>query len=222
MGKMIDCTDVTIDIPETYLEFVKKLDGLGIKAYFVGGCVRDALLNLDYHDFDLFCLCSKEDFLSKKDDYKVVVDFERVLIVYEESKDNYYTMSFSENFEEDFFSRDLTINSMYYDWRCGKVFGFEESFKDLENMILRPTNHEVFLKDDLKKLRAIRFKHKLKDAMIISEVCLEYKIDLESIDTKFKAFRLRNEFFKHRVGDLARYGLISKIVNKLAEFNIKV
>lgn len=110
------------------------------------------MLNIEYHDFDLFCLCSKEYFLSKNKNYEVVVDFERVLIIGDESTGNYYTMSFAENFEEDFSSRDLTINSIYYDWKCEKVFGFQESFEDLENLILRPINNEVFLQDDLKKL----------------------------------------------------------------------
>ncbi|MBZ9624426.1 hypothetical protein G9F71_016365 [Clostridium sp. FP2] len=223
MSKIIERIDITIDIPESYLEFVKNLEKSDVEAYFVGGCVRDAMLNIEYHDFDLFCLCGKEYFLSKNKDYEVVVDFERVLIVCDESTGNYYTMSFAENFEEDFSSRDLTINSIYYDWTCKKVFGFQESFEDLENMILRPINNEVFLQDDLKKLRAIRFNCKLEDSIIISDqVCFEYEIDLESINTKFKAYRLRNEFFKHKVGNLGRYGLINKIIKKLMEFDVNV
>lgn len=221
--KVIERLNIDINIPQEYLSFVKELQDVGIKAYFVGGCVRDALLNLHYHDFDIFCLCSKECFKTKNTKYEEVVDFERVLIVHDE-KFKYYTMSFADTFEEDFQSRDLTMNSIYYDWENKKVFGIEQSFLDLDNRILRPCDNEVFIKDDLKKLRAIRLEHKIGiDAAIYTEPYFVMEdINFESIDTQFKAFRLRNEFYKHRIYVLAHHELIHKIVKKLGEFDIVV
>lgn len=207
-----------VNIPKNYINFVKEISNFGIESYFVGGCVRDSLLGIESLDFDIFCKCNKEVFLSKiEGKYTIISEFDNVLII--EDHNEIYTISFNENFECDFNLRDITINSFYYNWQNDKIFGFEKSFDDLDAEVIAPCNSDIFSKDSLKKLRAIRFYNKLNFYFDLVSVI---KIDFKDIDSKFLAYRLRNEYYKHDISNLAKFRLNKKILDKLTEFNILI
>lgn len=49
-----------------------------------------------------------------------------------------------------------------------------------------------------------------------------YEINFSKVTTKFQAFRIRNEINKHKVAYLTKYHLLSKVVQKLKEFDIDI
>ncbi|NKF05747.1 CCA tRNA nucleotidyltransferase [Clostridium gasigenes] len=209
-----------IDIPNKYLDFVRILDANGINSYFVGGCVRDYLVGVEYNDFDIFYKCTKEYFKSKIKGLRYVEDFKNVLIV-ENGNYEIYAISFTKDFEGDFKSRDNTINSIYYNWKNETIFGFLKSFQDLKDKRISPCNKEVFIYDSFKILRSIRFSNKLNFDFDFELKYIE-NMDLKDIDTEFSAYRILNEVLKHDEKILSIYGLTNKIIKKMNEFEIYI
>lgn len=218
---MKEVNDVHINIPDYICEFIKRLSEVGIGCYLVGGCVRDYLLGMVSEDFDLHCTCDVELFKDKIDGLEIICEFENVLIV-EDREYRVYTISFGENLEEDFKRRDITINSFYYDYIEKRIFGFEDSFNDLEKLNISPCDIERFKEDPLKVLRAIRFSEKLGWFLDFELMKIVYEINFSKVTTKFQAFRIRNEINKHKVSYLTKYQLLSKVVEKLKEFDIDI
>lgn len=130
-----------------------------------------------------------------------------------------YTISFNESFETDFNMRDYRINSLYYDWKKRCILGFKESFEDVIYSKLVPCNEELIEKDSLKLIRGIRLSRKLELSLKVNYMKL-FQMDLADINSNFIAIRLINEFFKNKLRILDEYGLVTKIVRKLEEFNI--
>ena len=48
-------------LPEYVERCVRRLEDAGFAAYAVGGCVRDALLGIEPHDYDLCTAASPEE-----------------------------------------------------------------------------------------------------------------------------------------------------------------
>lgn len=218
---MKEINDVHINIPDYICEFIKRLSEVGIGCCLVGGCVRDYFLGMVSEDFDLHCGCDMELFKDKIDGLEIICEFENVLIV-EDREHRVYTISFGENLEEDFKRRDITINSFYYDYIKKTIFGFKDSFKDLEKLNISPCDIERFKEDPLKVLRAIRFSEKLEWFLDFELMKIVYEINFSKVDTKFQAFRIRNEINKHKVVYLTKYHLLSKVVEKLKEFDVHI
>lgn len=203
-----------LEIPLVYLDFIKDLKELGIETYVTGGAVRDHLLNFDYTDFDLFCKCEKENFLSKVE-VDVIVDFDNVLIL--EYKGNVFTISLSASFENSFNDRDYTVNSLWYCPLKCEIFGYKVSFEDISRHLLRPCREENL--NTITIMRALRFWDKYG----LSPYCFSiYNLKLDTIDTTFKALRLRNELAKHNLSNLMSRCILHKVTSKLFEFGIEV
>jgi len=108
---------------------VQKLINNNFEAYFVGGVVRDKLMNLEPQDFDIVTNARPEKvaklFIDEKIDY--VGESFKVLIVNgieiaTYRKDRYFGLSdkdveisYADTLEEDLSRRDLTINAIAAD-----------------------------------------------------------------------------------------------------------
>ena len=163
-------------LPKTALICIKTLEQAGFEAYAVGGCVRDALLGLTPHDYDLCTNALPEDIARLFDRYTLVRSGEKhgtigvvmgkeVLEIttfrteggYQDSRHPDW-VRFVTHIEEDLARRDFTVNAMAYNPNRGYIDPFGGQ-RDLQDRILRTVGNprERFSEDALRILRGVRF-----------------------------------------------------------------
>ena len=170
--------ELRIQIPEQVNRILEELQKAGYEAYAVGGCVRDALLGREPHDWDITTSALpqqvKEIFprtidtglkhgtvtvLAGREAYEVTTF--RVDGVYEDGR-HPKQVTFTPSLEEDLKRRDFTINAMAYSGSSGLVdlFGGQ---KDLEDGVIRAVGDPLqrFSEDALRIMRAVRFSAQL-------------------------------------------------------------
>ena len=152
------------------------LEAAGFAAYAVGGCVRDSLLGLTPHDFDLCTAATPEQIQAvfsgfrlvlageKHGTVTVIVDSQPVEITTFRLEGGYTDnrhpdwVKFVSSVEEDLSRRDFTINAMAYSPKRGFAdpFGGRD---DLKQNILRAVGEPAkrFTEDSLRILRGLRF-----------------------------------------------------------------
>ena len=163
-------------LPESVLLCIRTLEHAGFEAYAVGGCVRDSLLGLTPHDYDLCTNATPKDTARLFSQYTLVRSGEKhgtigVVIGqevfeittfrteggYQDSRHPDW-VRFVSHIEEDLSRRDFTVNAMAYNPTRGYVdpFGGQQ---DLQNHILRTVGDPEarFSEDALRILRGVRF-----------------------------------------------------------------
>lgn len=163
-------------LPEDAARALEKLESAGWESYAVGGCVRDSLLGIEPHDWDL-CTAAPPEAMKK------VFAGERVIeiglkhgtltllapsgpleITTFRTESGYSDcrhpdrVSFVRDIHADLARRDFTVNAMAY----SPVRGLRDDFggrEDLRNGVLRCVGDpgERFREDALRILRALRF-----------------------------------------------------------------
>lgn len=165
-----------MQIPQSVQLCIDTLENAGFAAYLVGGCVRDAYLNLIPHDFDLCTNALPEQTETVFSDHKlvlagkkhgtigVVTDTGVVEITTFRTEGGYTDcrhpqwVEFVSDIEADLARRDFTVNAMAY----SPSRGFADPFggrEDLDKGILRAVGEPSarFEEDALRILRGIRF-----------------------------------------------------------------
>jgi tRNA nucleotidyltransferase/poly(A) polymerase len=159
-------------------KIVSRLHAAGFTAYWVGGCVRDALLGREPEDYDIATSATPD---------QIEKTFERtfsvgrkfgVIIVLEgghefqvatfraegDYKDNRHPekVSFS-NAQADASRRDFTVNGLFFDPLQNKLHDWVGGEADLRAKLLRTIGApaERFAEDHLRLLRAVRFAAQL-------------------------------------------------------------
>ncbi len=163
-------------LPEPVLLCLQALQEAGYRCYAVGGCVRDSLLGIAPHDYDL-CTDAKpeetarvfEKFSLVRSGEKhgtigVVVDHQVIEITTFRTEGGYTDsrhpdwVAFVPSLKEDLARRDFTVNAMAYCPQEGYIdpFGGRE---DLQNRVLRCVGQPAtrFREDALRILRGVRF-----------------------------------------------------------------
>ena len=202
-----------IAIPDYALAVMNRLRDAGEEVYIVGGCVRDALLGISPHDYDMAVSCPPERTLEILSHLRTVPTGLRHGTITAVSQgnpielttfriDGSYTdmrrpdsVSFASSIAEDLSRRDFTVNAMAYSHETSLVdlFGGRE---DLDAKILRAVGEpkKRFCEDALRIMRAFRFSAQL--GFEIEENTLsaahECKEGLESIAVE----RIRAEFLR--------------------------
>ena len=157
------------------LPVLKKIKNAGFEAYFVGGSVRDALLNRPIHDVDLASYSYPEEtqrifertidvgiehgtVLVLEDNHEYEVTTFRTEDIYVDYRRPSH-VTFVRSLEEDLKRRDFTINALALD-EAGNVIDLFAGLADLENQILRAvgTPSERFNEDALRIMRGFRFQ----------------------------------------------------------------
>lgn len=155
---------------------IDALENAGYSAFVVGGCVRDWLLGLTPHDYDLCTAAAPEEIQAVFADYRQftagikhgtvgVVIGETVLEITAFRTEGDYGDSrhpgwvrFVSDIEADLARRDFTVNAMAYSPTRGlrDPFGGEQ---DLKNRVLRCVGNPSlrFTEDALRILRGLRF-----------------------------------------------------------------
>ena len=155
-------------------DIARRLQQAGHTAYFAGGCVRDELLGLDPHDYDI-ATSAKPDEVQKLFPHTQAVGAHfGVILVMEHGRafevatfrsDHEYIdgrrpemVTFSTP-EEDAARRDFTINGMFHDPVADQFIDFVGGQADLQTKTLRAIGDPVarFREDKLRLLRAVRF-----------------------------------------------------------------
>jgi len=141
-------------------EFKKLILDGGYDAYFVGGCVRDILLDRDIQDIDLVCFSHDyKDFASavKANIPSVWVEFKDNIRLVHGRIEIDISKPRGEVLEEDLVKRDFTINNLAMD-TGGNIFGDRT---DLDSKIIRHIGEDTFSDDPIRILRAFRFMAQL-------------------------------------------------------------
>ncbi|TNE29333.1 MAG: CCA tRNA nucleotidyltransferase [Alphaproteobacteria bacterium] len=166
-----------IAYPETERLFTAlSADGAETAPRFVGGCVRDALMNRTVCDIDLATPLPPERVMELLKEAKIkyvptgvehgtvtaIVDrmpFEVTTLRRDvETDGRHATVSFTENWQEDAARRDFTVNALFCDMG-GKVYDFFGGVQDLRQGLIRFIGDaETRIQEDyLRILRFFRF-----------------------------------------------------------------
>ena len=163
-------------LPDSIRTCMNMLENAGFAAYAVGGCVRDSLLGLTPHDYDLCTAATPDQIRSVFSGYRLVLAGEKhgtVSVVMDGGlieittfrTEGSYTDSrhpdwvrFVTDIEADLSRRDFTVNAMAY----SPCRGFADPFggqEDLKSRTLRAVGDPVrrFTEDALRILRGVRF-----------------------------------------------------------------
>lgn len=169
----------TIDISKASKLVLKRLEENKEKAYLVGGCVRDFIMNRHPSDFDVTTSAKPDKIEKIFADFPLVtlgknfgtigvlVDNELVEVTTFRSDGEYSdgrhpeNVSFSNSLEEDLKRRDFTINAMAMDLR-GNIIDIFSGREDIEKRQIQCVGNplERFSEDKLRMLRAVRFSNR--------------------------------------------------------------
>lgn len=165
-----------MQLPPYVSETLSTLESAGFEAYVVGGCVRDSLLGLEPHDFDLCTNALPEQiaevFATKTviptgiqhGTVTIIMDNHPLEITTYRTESGYHdhrhpdTVQFVSTIEQDLSRRDFTVNAMAYHPIRGIVDPFGGAV-DIEKRLLRAVGDpkQRFEEDALRILRALRF-----------------------------------------------------------------
>ena len=197
---------------------INMLQNNGFKAYAVGGCIRDIIMEKKPHDYDI-CTSAKPIQIEKIfEEYKVIetgINHGTVTVIIDSKpleittfrvdgdySDNRHPekVEFVTDIKDDLSRRDFTINSMAY---CEKD-GLKDFFggtEDIEKKLIRCVGEpdKRFNEDALRILRALRFSSEL--SFEIEEKTSESIIKNRELLKNISAERIAIELNKLLLGD---------------------
>lgn len=204
----------------------------GYEAYFVGGCVRDALLHRTIHDWDITTSALPEQVMAcfsncvptgirhgtvtvLDDGFRAEVTTYRADGTYADGR-HPDQVSFVRTLSEDLARRDFTINAMAMD-SCGRIIDLYGGREDLKCRLIRCVGEprKRFEEDALRMFRALRFSAQLGFAIdtLTREAigvcaCLSDKLSAERIREEVEKILLSDHPEKLR--ELAVLGLLNR------------
>lgn len=163
-------------LPEDVLFCMQTLQDAGYQAYCVGGCVRDSLLSIPPHDFDLCTDATPDKICEIFQDHKLVRNGEKHGTIGVICNDKVYeittfrtegsytdgrhpdTVEFVSSIAEDLRRRDFTVNAIAYTPEKGYIDPWGGR-QDLTARVLRAVGDPEtrFTEDSLRILRGVRF-----------------------------------------------------------------
>ena len=169
-----------IRLPDDIRRLMARYDEIGEKIFVVGGSLRDLLLGIEPHDYDLASSASPQATAALFSDHRVIetgIKHGTVTVLFEENPveittfrvDGSYAdsrhpdrVTFTGEITEDLARRDFTVNAMAYHEKTGLVDPFGGK-NDLQNKILRAVGDPNlrFCEDALRIMRAFRFAAQL-------------------------------------------------------------
>ncbi len=172
-----------VKLPAADMETMDIVLKAGYTAFVNGGAVRDCVLGKELHDVDFSTNATPDELVAvvpnshKTQAGNITIaqaEHEggiRTDMVPYQGMDirlkglpgmpdsEYYGQEYSKNLIDDSFSRDLTINSLYYDYKTGDIIDYHGGLYDLREHIIRtPVEPNLaFTIDPQSMLRAVRF-----------------------------------------------------------------
>ena len=171
-------------LPQAVRYVLERLEDAGCAAYAVGGCVRDSLLSIPLHDYDIATAALPQQVLELCADLRCVetgLKHGTVTVlsgglpveVTTFRKEGDYTdhrrpdkVTFTDDLSLDLARRDFTINAMAWslgEEDFGRLVDPFDGMRDLHEGIIRtPCDPDVTFSDDpLRMMRAVRFASQL-------------------------------------------------------------
>lgn len=200
-------------LPRSVLLCMHTLEQAGFDVYAVGGCVRDALLGLSPHDYDLCTNALPAETAAlfegrtlvrsgeKHGTIGVVIDGEVIEITTFRTEGGYQDsrhpdwVRFVSTIKEDLSRRDFTVNAMAYSPKTGYIDPFGGQ-ADLANKILRTVGDPQarFSEDALRILRGVRFGVRFQ--LTLEKTTLEAMKSLSPLMDKLAKERVFDELCK--------------------------
>lgn len=208
---MQNALQIQLNCPKDPSEILSRLRAAGYHAYVVGGCVRDTLLGIVPHDWDITTSALPEQILATfSDEHTIPTGLKHGTVTvmmnhipYEVTTfriDGAYTdsrhpesVTFSDRISDDLSRRDFTINALAWSPESGVVDCFS-GIEDLKNRRIRAVGipKKRFEEDALRILRGYRFAAQLgfeieenTRSALISESFRLKNISRERISSEF-------------------------------------
>ena len=184
---------MNIKLPKEVEFILNTLNNKGHKAFVVGGCVRDSIMGLKPHDWDITTSAEPTEVteIFEKEKFKVLptgIKHGTVTVMVNnegfeittfridgEYKDGRRPsdVSFTKSIEEDLARRDFTINAIAFNPTDGLIDPFG-GINDINDGVIRAVGdaEKRFKEDGLRILRAVRFSAKFN-----------FKIDIDTVNS---------------------------------------
>src|SRR5881397_3795562 len=201
----------TLPIPSEVLKIAKKLEDAGFETWCVGGAVRDNLLRLENHDFDLTTAAQPADVQKLfKRTIPVGIEHGTVAVLDANNQPHEVTtfrkdiqtdgrhavVEFGVSLMDDLARRDFTINAIAYHPIAHRWQDPFEGAADLEHKLIRSVGDPNwrFQEDYLRILRALRFSARFR-FRIHARTLEAAKANAQGL-AQLSAERVRDEWFK--------------------------
>ncbi|WHX99076.1 CCA tRNA nucleotidyltransferase [Neobacillus sp. DY30] len=201
---------------------LKKLESAGFEAYFVGGSVRDFLLEKEINDVDIATSATPmevKQIFSKTVD--IGIEHGTVLVLFQDRSYEITTfrseaeyedfrrpkeVSFIRNLTEDLQRRDFTMNAIAMDKEGNLIDPFDGQIS-IKNQVIQTVGKAVdrFQEDALRMMRAVRFVSQL--SFKIEDETLNALIDLIHLLENIAVERKQAEFDKLLCGNNRKQAL---------------
>lgn len=204
---------MNINLPDSVKNIISALTLAGFKAYAVGGCIRDSILDRNINDWDITTSASPEKIKDIFSNYQVIetgIQHGTVTVIINKEQFEITTMRidsdysdnrhpdnviFTDSISNDLKRRDFTINAIAYNDDDGIIDIFSGQ-EDLKNRLVKCVGDpdKRFNEDALRILRCLRFAS-----------VLNFKIESETASSLIKnryllkniaSERVREEIFK--------------------------
>jgi len=199
--------NIKINLPEEVSEIIRLLNNNGYEAYIVGGCVRDKILGIIPHDYDICTSAKPSEVMDVFRSFRVIetgLQHGTVTVMINSNPyeittyriDGKYSdnrrpdiVDFTLNLEDDLSRRDFTINAMAYHPTHGLIDPYHGLY-DIENKVIRCVGNPSyrFQEDALRILRAMRFS-----------IQLDFKIDNSTFEAMDKNKKLISNISFERI-----------------------
>lgn len=199
---------VFLHLPPHVVAILATLEDAGHRACAVGGCVRDTLLGLAPHDWDVATDAVPSEIMAlfprtvptgaKYGTVTVLTEAGGVEVTTFRADGAYLdgrrpeSVGFSRSLEEDLLRRDFTVNAMAMD-RRGVLTDVTGGLEDLRRGVIRGVGdpRRRFREDALRMLRAVRFTAQL--GFTLEPETLAALRELAPLAAKLSAERVREE-----------------------------
>lgn len=215
------------------LQVIEKIEQAGFEAVFVGGAVRDQLLNRPCHDVDVATSALPEEV--KRIFYKTVdigIEHGTILVMDEgepievttyRTEGDYIDfrrpeeVRFVRQLEEDLKRRDFTMNALAMR-SSGEIVDLYGGMKDIKARLIRAVGvaDERFTEDALRMLRAIRFSAQLN--FDIEAITFQAIKKNASLMKEIAVERIAQELEKIWCSELPIRGIQQLIDSRLAQY----
>lgn len=225
--------DLTHPEFQAAIPILQQIEAAGFEAYFVGGCVRDALLGLPIHDVDIATSAYPQEV---KQIFKRTVDtgiqhgtvtvldhghgYEITTFRTETGYQDFRRpdqVTFVRSLKEDQLRRDFTINALAAR-HDGTIIDNFNGLQDLDAHLLRAVGnaHDRFHEDALRMMRAVRFESQL--GFHLEEQTAQALQDNAPLLQHIATERIAAEFIRMLLGIKRSAGLNSFIKSELYRY----
>ncbi len=212
-------------LPDLLKDFGKVFSDAGFKAYLVGGAVRDMIMKMPAHDWDVATNATPQDVIKL---FKFVVptgiEHGTVTVHYRGNEIEVTTfrteagysdgrhpdsVNYAATIEEDLARRDFTMNAIAASLEDGIIVDPYGGQEDIKKKLIRTVGeaHERFMEDGLRPVRALRFAAKLGFCIENNTYSEIFKEEIQKKVTSISIERFRDEFEKIMKAPIPSVGL---------------